>query len=273
MNDLALSNAVNDLALSKFGIFLVGTLAVMLALTMAFNRREFFFGTKITDWLGVVFTLALAAFTYQLSQVASTQTTILDRTDKALNAAKDAQINSAKTAEKLRLFIEATERPWIGPTAAAIVGTPEPRKRISTTVSYVNTGKLPATLLITTLPKLFTRVEWEKGMGDSVIFKRQRDCMAAPLPANLVKVRVAYPTTGFSAYLLHVDSDDFTLAENDRFSATDKFISGDEIFVLSGCFVYGTSGDTHHSSFCFYFDHNVTDKNNLSYCQSGQRAD
>jgi hypothetical protein len=198
---------------------------------------------------------------------------VLWRTDEALHLAANAQQAAAATAEKMRMVIEATERPWIGPSDAVIEGTLAAGKRISTTVPYLNTGREPAPVVITTFPTLFTREEWNNGGAEEWITAHQEDCMTSPLPTDLVKTRIAYPTTGFTAYLLHMDSDDFTLAESDRFLATDKFMSGDEIFVLQGCFVYGTTQNPHHSSFCFYYDHNVTDVHHLSYCLAGQRAD
>ena len=200
------------------------------------------------------------------------QASVLWRTDEALHLAATAQQTAADNAEKMRIIIESTERPWIGPNDAAIEGTLESGKRISTTVPYLNTGRQPAPLVITAHPTSFTREEWNNGGAERWMFAHQEDCMTSPFPINLV-IRIAYPTTGFQAYLLHINSDDSTLAERDRFLATDKFMSGDEIFVLQGCFVYGTAQNPHHSSFCFYYDHNVTDVHHLSYCQVGQRAD
>src|SRR6516162_2732618 len=43
---------------------------------------------------------------------------VLSRTDEALHLAAQAQKSSAETAEKLRVLTEATERAWIGPSAA-----------------------------------------------------------------------------------------------------------------------------------------------------------
>ena len=68
-------------------------------------------------------------------------------------------------------------------------------------------------------------------------------------------------------------ADDASLVPRDRFLATDKFMSGDEIFVFVGCFVYGTTETPHHSSFCFFYDHKVSDIHSLPYCLTGQRAD
>jgi hypothetical protein len=76
MPDLA-----TDLALTKFGLFIIIAFAAMLTLTLAFKRKPFFSDTKITDWLGAAFTLALAAFTWALVNVVSRQTEILSHTD------------------------------------------------------------------------------------------------------------------------------------------------------------------------------------------------
>src|SRR5271163_3450152 len=104
---------MNDVALYQFTLFLIGAFALMLVITLAFKGKSFLADTKITDWLGVLFTLALAWFTYSLAGIASKQTAILSATDQALHA-------SADTAEKFRLFTEATNRGWVGPTSAGL---------------------------------------------------------------------------------------------------------------------------------------------------------
>jgi hypothetical protein len=151
--------------------------------------------------------------------VASKQTEILSHTDAALNLAAKAQTDSAQTAEKLRLFTEATERAWIGPNGAVIEGTLETGKPISTAVTYQNTGRQPAYLVITTLPTLVKRDAWNNGVGVGVlpIVLWQNKCVGGTIPPNPVNARVAYPTTGFSAYRLQVYSDDASLAQSDRF--------------------------------------------------------
>ena len=152
----------SDLALYKFGIFIIGALAVMLALTLAFERRQFLFDTKITDWLGAAFTFALAVFTWALVNVASKQTDILSHTDAAMNLAAKAQTDSAQTAEKLRLFTEATNRAWIGPTSAR--SDPfEAGKPIKITVTFNNTGRLLASFTAHNGGQFFTKEEWNDG--------------------------------------------------------------------------------------------------------------
>jgi hypothetical protein len=226
----------------------------MLILTLAFDKTPFFANIKITDLLGVIFTLALAGFTWALVTVASKQSEILSHTDTALNSAATAQTSSAKTAEKLRLFTEAAERAWIGPSNAAIEGTLRTGERISTAVSFQNTGRQPAYLVTSALPKLVRRNMWiNNGVGSIAwIVGWQQHCLNETIPVNPFNARVAYPTTGFSAYRFQLYSDDTTLAVSDRFLATSEFMSGEEIFVFMGCFVYGTPQNTHHSSFCVF---------------------
>jgi hypothetical protein len=101
---------------------------------------------SLTAWLAVVFTLALAGFTYKLAQVASTQTEILAHTDTALNLAATAQSATAQTAEKLRLFTEAAERAWIGPSAAQSEPF-EAGKPIRITLIFNNTGRVLASYI------------------------------------------------------------------------------------------------------------------------------
>lgn len=200
---------------------------------------------------------------------------VLWRTDQALHLAANAQQTAVGTADKMRLIIEATDRPWIGPINASIEGPLEQGKRISTRIFYQNTGRQPSPVFITTSPKLFTRQQLKNEIANGWILGKQQECMTTSLPVNLIQTRIAFPTLGFSAYQLRVDSDDRSIAPSERFLATEAFMSGDEIFIFVGCFVYGTTEIPHHSSFCYFYDSkdNISDIHSLSYCLVGQRAD
>jgi hypothetical protein len=86
----------DDLALCKFGLFVIGAFAVMLALTLAFERKD----TKITDWLNLLFTFSLAVFTGALVYVASQQTKILSATN------------------------EMSQRPWVSLVGLPVITSP-----------------------------------------------------------------------------------------------------------------------------------------------------
>jgi hypothetical protein len=225
----------------------------------------------LTAWLGVVFTLALAWFTYKLQQVASTQTEILAHTDLALNLAATAQTASAQTAEKLRLFTEAAERAWIGPINAAIVGQLEGGKPITAAVAYLNTGKQPAPLIAAGILRRFSKAEWSSAAARGEILAFEQDCMSKPMP-GFSPTNIAYPNTGAAIYRWSVGSNDPVIEDKDRFVATDEIMT-EGLFALLGCFIYNTAKSTHHSSFCFYYEGKESDPKGLSICLIGQNAD
>jgi hypothetical protein len=79
----------DDLALYRFGLFLIGAFAVMLALMLAFERKDM----KITDWLLVAFTGALVYVAYQ-------------------------------QAEILSATLEMSERPWVSLVGLPVITSP-----------------------------------------------------------------------------------------------------------------------------------------------------
>jgi hypothetical protein len=244
--------AMTDLALTKFALLLVGAFALMLVLTLAFNRTSFFADTKITDWLAALFTSALAAFTWALVDVASKQTEILSHTDIALNLAAKAQKSSAETAEKFRLFTEATDRAWIGPTSAGIDEPLKAEEPVRATVRYVNTGRKPEVVVVRGLVRLFSKAAWNGDGATALIVGFEQDCMAKPMPDGATNV--AYPNTGFSFYQWHIVSNDERLPKDIRVVATDKMINtADEIFAVLECIFYGPADNLHHSAFCFFY--------------------
>jgi hypothetical protein len=107
----------------------------------------------LTAWLGVVFTLVLAAFTGALVNVASRQTKILKHTDTALNSAATAQIQSAQTAEKFRRFTEVTERPWVSVDSvyisSALFFATNGDINLSVKFGLINSGRTPAVYTVT----------------------------------------------------------------------------------------------------------------------------
>ena len=232
---------------------------------------------SLTAWLGVVFTLALAGFTYKLALVASMQTEILAHTDKALHLAATAQTASAQTAEKLRLFTEAIDRAWIGPVSARSEPF-EAGKPIKITVFYNNTGRLLASFEVVRSGKFYTKEEWNDGRASASVGLYEANCMSG-LP-NLDQgskfTGVAYPTTGLTSYTLFYNSNNPNTPEKDRLVLTKELVADDLIYVFFGCFVYKTGeSSTHHSFFCYFHQAGISEElnNNLAYCPFGQRAD
>lgn len=220
--------------------------------------RRHIVSEHLTAWLGVVFTLAVAGFTYKLAHVASMQTKILSRTDTALHLAATAQTDSAQTAERLRLFTEATERAWIGPSAAQSEPF-EARKPVRITLLYNNTGRLLASYIFVNGGEFFTPEQWNDGTAPRLLKTNEQQCMSGltNVPVDKIKRGIAYPTTGFTTYRMQYDSSSSRNTEAERFVISDREIGEHQIYLYFGCFVYQTPniGTPHHSFFCFFINH------------------
>jgi hypothetical protein len=306
----------SDLALYKFGLYLIVALAVMLALTHVFERRSFFYDTKVTDWLVAAFTFALAAFTWalvnvaskqteilshtdtalnsaataqiasaqtgrQLAQIASQQTEILSHTDQALHLAATAQSASAQTAEKLRLFTEATERAWIGTTGFAS----EPIKAgdpVKLTMSYNNTGRLPASFSLATQEQFLSVQQWNDGEAQTLVYSYEDSCINNLPQADVTKKGVVYPTTGPAFYTVKWNSMNPATPESRRFVVSQANVSNGDVFISISCFVYkdlieeeSAKAKTHHTFVCYFYNQLVTDEKNWNFCdfEHAQYAD
>jgi hypothetical protein len=108
---------------------------------------------KLTDWLTVLFTAALAAFTWQLATVASRQTAILASTDNALHKSADAAAQASVAVQKAAAAADAAnrlnttvQRPWVSgmPFVAEPLTYDVNGARISLGFELSNTGHSPA---------------------------------------------------------------------------------------------------------------------------------
>jgi hypothetical protein len=187
----------------------------------------------------------------------------------------DPQSASAETAEKLRIFTQATERAWIGPVAAR--SDPfEVGKPVKITVTYNNTGRLLASFKLFNGGTFFSKAQWRDDSVKKAVELRETECMNESLLNYPVAISgVAYPTAGLSAYTLIYNSNNPNITDNERIILNNDLISSDLVFVLFGCFIYKTGESTpHHSFYCYYHQAGTTDDvNNLGYCPFGQRAD
>ena len=201
---------------------------------------------------------------------------VLWRTDEALHLAANAQKAAAGTAEKLRLFTEATERAWIGP-ASAKSDPFEAGKPIKISVVYNNTGRLLASFKLVDDGKFYTKDEWTDGRVSASLGIIETACMNGlpEMDEHLILSGMAYPTTGFSSYILTFKSDNPNVPEKDRLILTKDLLDENFIYVFFGCFVYRTGESApHHSFFCFYHEVGISeDINNLAFCPFRQSAD
>src|SRR5262249_27757932 len=52
-----------------------------------------------------------------------------------------------------------------------------------------------------------------------------------------------------------------------------EVLYGTKILVVPGCYAYRTAGQTHHSAFCFFYQHGFSNADNWPICQGGNYAD
>jgi hypothetical protein len=194
--------------------------------------KRYLAAEPITAWLGAAFTLALAAFTLALVNVASKQTEILLATDRALH-------QTAKAADKMRTLAETTERAWIGPSS--VRSEPfEARKPLKITLQYTNTGRLLASFVFANGGAFITKDAWNNGAASRMISVNEQYCMNGlpDISDSETTPGLAYPITGTSVYTIHFNSNHTNSPEKERFLIPDEAVS--VMFLYYGCFVYQT---------------------------------
>jgi hypothetical protein len=203
----------------------------------------------------------LARASKQQAEVAVTQA----------EAAAKLALSAAESAKIARDSLIAAQRAIIGPIGASITGQLKARNPIKATINYANTGRQVALTNTEILSKVFSIIEWKNGIASNDIIRFQQTCTKSELvEATALAI---YPTSGFTSYSANVDSSSQNIPEQQRFTASEKLISGEEVFVINVCFVYKTFESTHHSASCFFNQANVTPSNNLTFCSVGQGAD
>lgn len=166
----------------------------------------------------------------------------------------------------------ANNRAWIGPMGAILDGMPKATDPIKVKIALNNTGREPASFNRSMDMKLFSSNDWNYGVAIFYILQAEQQCIASPFQPNDV-ASVAFPTTGNTNYFLSWVSNSDDIPKEKRIVATDAFLRGDDKLVIQGCLVYRSADRDRHTSYCFYFWKGVSDPNNLSYCNVGQKAD
>ena len=153
----------------------------------------------------------------------------------------------------------------------------EAGKPIKITVLWNNTGRLLASVKVTQGVKFYTKEEWNDGRASATTRSAKDECMnGLPKTDNqVISTGVAYPTTGFTSYMLTYNSNSSETPEKNRVILTPALMGNDLILELVGCFLYTTGESaTHHSFFCYYREAGISDDiNNLTYCPWWQDAD
>ena len=193
---------------------------------------------RFTGWL-VIWTFFLSVGTFGLAIVAVLQWRELHKTD-----------------ETLRDTLLASQRAWLAPFNAVVIGDFESGKESRFQVSYRNVGREPASNIKRALsiawPKKGQNPQWH----DSCLFATN----------DTEAVLTAYPSEQIG----------YTVEVNLKNIPAFEILSGEQTLHLSGCLAYDTFGARHYSKFCFYWVHEEgkpLKEWKWLYCPTGNEAD
>ena len=162
-----------------------------------------------------------------------------------------------------------TERAWVGSPDAGFEADLVKEQPAKIGMAYINSGREPALdFTISGSAKTFTKDEWDSGIAAKVIVDAAHECFGEH---SVSGTRAVFPTSEPSHYIAHLNTmDDANPAK--RFTASEALISGKDILMVTGCAVYTSAGDDHHTSICYYYQANVMDKSHLVFCSVGNDA-
>lgn len=185
------------------------------------------------------------------------------QTDKLIDANAKLAGAAQESADTAIKNLIATQRARVGTVDASIVkseiGTP-----IKGTAAYINGGREPAKISPNAAEYISTRDEWTNGKAVEDIIKRQQDCLGIP---SIAGFRFAWPTTGFSTYLIHFPEGQ--IPQVGIIPWSDRINQGQDIVIVQGCIVYEAFGDIHHTAFCYFYDSRISDMAHLLICTVG----
>ncbi len=163
----------------------------------------------------------------------------------------------------------AANRAWVGPAIGTITSI-EKDRGIEVTIQYNNTGREPAFDFFDTFDyEIFPMLEWNSGAAAEKLSDWSSRCLKVDKISR--GARVAYPTSGATFYSLIYNTDN--AANKRRWKATEGIVEGREAFAVQGCFLYRSIDAIRHTSFCLFYQANVTKLPALNLCTVGNEAD
>jgi len=159
--------------------------------------------------------------------------------------------------------LRAEQRAWLGPQAGRSERPPILARDFEVAVSYQNTGREPASdVVVEAAPFAVALDQASSATVDRKIKDAAEHCAALASGAG---TKVVYPGAGGSGERTGVTV---------RKELIDwDFIYGVKILVVPGCYAYKSGGATHHSAFCFFYQHGFSNPTNWPLCQAGNYAD
>jgi len=196
-------------------------------------------------------------------EAGSRQTDVQIAVNKDLaTAAKDQAEAARQGAAVARDNMIASERAWVGPSDASIIGGVKENTPIVVNIAIFNSGREPA--------KNFSQsIQIMTATGDSTMLLMDMKDYVVQCFARVAgsQAQVIYPTVGFGAGGVSFQE---TLSA-DKVDA--NIISGNTYVIVRGCLTYQTIGATKHSSFCFFYKGGTTKPEHLNICANGSDAE
>jgi hypothetical protein len=174
----------------------------------------------------------------------------------------DAALRQATNSE--RTLIQS-QRAWVGPRNAAFTAEPSVGKPIELTIEYVNSGREPATAVVSSADAFAVS---EDDNSNGTLGARIEEYLNACRNTNKWQGgSVVYPTTsGFGG--------GYTLSSKTNDNLVDEAVGkGEKVVIVHGCFLYLTIDPPKHTYFCYFYKQGVTKLQNLSICMAGHYAD
>jgi hypothetical protein len=148
--------------------------------------------------------------------------------DKLIETNRQLADAAKKSADISDKNLIATQRAWVGVTDAAITPA-NPNTIIKANISYVNSGKEPARFQGLGMEYVYDKESWDGGKAVEALTKLQDECLSIQ---NISGNRFAWPTTGFTTYILHIP--DGRVPQNGVATWTDRVINGKDIVAVQG---------------------------------------
>jgi hypothetical protein len=159
--------------------------------------------------------------------------------------------------------LRAEQRAWLGPQSARSERPPTLGKDFEVAVSYQNTGREPASDVVNEAAPFAVALDQASSATVDRRIKDAAEHCAALAPGAGTKV--VYPGASAAA--------DRTAIAVRRELIDWDFMYGVKILVVPGCYAYQSGGTTHHSAFCFFYQHGFSNPTSWPLCQAGNYAD
>jgi hypothetical protein len=159
--------------------------------------------------------------------------------------------------------MRAARRAWLAPQSARSDKTPVVGRTFEVSVLTQNSGAEPAVDIFADAAP-FTVALTDAGAPS--VDRNIRDALNRCLTTKPgERTRVIYPNPA--------GANDRTTLSVKRELIDWDVLYGTKILVVPGCYAYRTGGQTHHSAFCFFYQHGFSNPNDWAICQGGNYAD